>query len=238
MKINRDSIKDGNIPRHIAIIMDGNGRWAKSRSLPRIEGHRKGSDVIEPIVDNALELGIQAISLFAFSTENWTRPRPEVLGLWKLLEEFFNKKIEKIKSKGIRVKHSGSLKRLPPSTKKTIANAIEDTKNNKNLVLNFCLNYGSRQEIIDGVNTWIEKRKPSEKLTQKKLEKELFTSDLPEVDLLIRTSGEFRISNFMLWQLAYAELVFLDVLWPDFKPLHLYKAIYEFQNRDRRFGGI
>ncbi len=238
MKDYKRLIDPKKIPDHVAIIMDGNGRWAKSRSLPRIEGHRMGSEVIEPLMDAALSLGIKVISLYAFSTENWARPRAEIQGLWNLMESFFTSKIEKIKERGIRIKHSGSLKDLPASSQRNVTNAIEETKHNKKIVLNFCLNYGGRQEIVHAVNRWLEKRRSSEKVTLKKLSAHLYTADLPDVDLLIRTSGEYRISNFLLWQSAYAEFIFLKVLWPDFKPYHLYKSVYEYQQRERRFGSI
>jgi undecaprenyl diphosphate synthase len=226
------------IPGHIAIIMDGNGRWAKKKSLPRSEGHKRGAEIIEPLMETAVDLGIKAISLYAFSTENWMRPRTEIRELWSLLDYFFKSKIEKIKSMGIKIQHSGSLKRLPPSTKKTIDRAVKDTNKNKKCILNFCINYGGRQELVEAVNTWMDSRKKDEKLTVKKMKKFLYTKDLPDVDLLIRTSGEYRISNFLLWQIAYSELIFMDVLWPDFKPHHIYKAIYEYQQRERRYGGL
>ncbi len=226
------------VPGHVAIIMDGNGRWAKMRSLSRSEGHRMGAEAIEPLMDAAIELGISAVSLFAFSSENWSRPKAEVLGLWKLLEYFFTTKMDLLNQKGIKVVHSGSMKGLPPGSKKQFQKAIEVTRNNKKGTLNLCINYGSRQEIVTAVNQWLETRRGDEKLTMKRLEKNLFTAGLPDVDLLIRTSGEYRISNFLLYQLAYSELVFTDVLWPDFTPENLYEAIYEYQNRERRFGGI
>lgn len=231
-------IKHGSIPAHVGIIMDGNGRWAKMRGMPRSEGHKYGADVIEPLMDSAIDLGIKAVSLYAFSVENWSRPVTEVKGLWDLLEYFFKTKLSSIKEKKIRIMHSGSLKGLPPSTKKTILRAVEETSGNKKITLNFCVNYGSRQEIVKAVNDWAGSLKKPEKLTEKKLEKFLYTSDLPQLDLLIRTSGEYRISNFLLWQAAYAELYFTDILWPDFKPDNLYAAIAEFQKRERRFGGI
>jgi len=238
MKNYRELINTSDVPRHIAIIMDGNGRWAKKRSLPRSEGHKRGSEVVEPVVDAAMGIGVRAVSLFAFSTENWNRPLSEIRGLWDLLEYFFTINIEKIRSKGVRVMHSGSTAKLPASTRRVITDAIDSTQKNKKLILNICLNYGGRQEIVDSVNQWLENRKGNEKLTQKKLEKKLYTAAMPEVDLMIRTSGEYRISNFMLWQLAYSELVFTDVLWPDFRPAHLYRAVYQYQQRDRRFGGL
>jgi undecaprenyl diphosphate synthase len=238
MKNYKNLISEDPIPAHIAIIMDGNGRWANIRSLPRSEGHKKGAEVIEPLVDTAADMGVKAVSLYAFSVENWLRPKFEIIELWSLLEYFFKHNIQKIKDKNIRVKHTGTLKKLPPSTKKIIKNAVEETEGNNKMVLNFCINYGSRQEIVSSVNDWLDTRKKKEKLTVKKLEKYLFTSDLPDIDLMIRTSGEFRLSNFLLWQLAYTELYFTDVLWPDFTPGDLYEAVYHYQNRDRRFGGI
>lgn len=234
----RDSIDLKNVPAHVAIIMDGNGRWAKEKSLPRLEGHRKGTDVIEPVIDAAIELGIRAVSIYAFSTENWSRPSTEVLGLWKLLDEFFEQKLPSIMRKGVRIMHSGRLTRLPSKTKKTINNALDVTRKNKKIVLNLCLNYGSRQEILDAVNQWAAHAGPGKKISTRQLEKYLYTSELPDVDLLIRTSGEYRISNFLLWQIAYAELYFTETRWPDFGPDDLFEAVYEFQNRDRRFGGL
>lgn len=226
------------IPRHVGIIMDGNGRWAKKRNIPRSEGHKAGADVIEPLMDCAIELGIKAVSLYAFSVENWVRPVSEIKGLWNLLEYFFSHKLESIKEKKIQIRHSGSLSKLPPSTRNTIRKAVVETAMNKGLILNFCVNYGGRQEIISAVNEWSAKAGSGEKLTEKKLEKHLYTSGMPELDLVIRTSGEYRISNFLLWQLAYAELVFTDVLWPEFKPEDLYSAVAEYQKRERRYGGI
>jgi undecaprenyl diphosphate synthase len=218
--------------------MDGNGRWAKQKNIPRNEGHKAGAEAIEPLMDKAIELGIKAVSLYAFSVENWLRPISEIRGLWDLLEYFFQHKLESIKDKKIQIRHSGSLSKLPPKTRQTIKEAVEATSMNRGLILNFCVNYGGRQEIIRAFNEWLSTTKKPEKITEKKFEKFLYTFGMPELDLLIRTSGEYRISNFLLWQLAYAELVFTDVLWPDFKPEDLYKAIIEFQKRERRYGGI
>ncbi len=231
--LNRDAI-----PKHVAIIMDGNGRWAERRNLPRVEGHRRGAEVVESLMDAALGLGIRVISLFAFSTENWSRPRSEIQSLWRIMEYFFKTNIEKIKEKGIRLRHSGTLAHLPASTRAIIERAVDETRRNRKIVLNFCLNYGARQEIVDAVNHWIRTKKPGEAMSIAGMNKNLHTAGLPDVDLLIRTSGEYRISNFLLWQSAYAELVFTNVLWPDFRPHHLYKTIYEYQKRERRFGGL
>jgi undecaprenyl diphosphate synthase len=238
MKDYRTLINPDNIPSHVAIIMDGNGRWAQRRKLPRIEGHRRGAETVEWVVEDSAKAGIRHLSLFAFSTENWSRPREEVKGLWKLLEMFFEMKLDRIKEKGVKILFSGSFRGLPPSSQRVIDEAVRQTKKNKRITLNFCINYGGRQEIVEAVNKWAAARKQGEMLTEKKLPSFFYNPKLPDVDLLIRTSGECRISNFMLWQLAYAELVFMDVLWPDFKAKHLYRALYEYQNRERRFGGL
>ena len=238
MKDYKHLINKKKVPAHVAIIMDGNGRWAKKQSLSRAEGHRRGAEAIEPLMDAAIGLGIKAVSLYAFSTENWRRPRLEVLGLWKLLDYFFTNKIDVINSRGIRVRHSGLRERLPVSTLETIRRAVEKTKHNRALELNFCVNYGGRQEILGAVNAHIASAKSGGPITVRELEKGLFTAGMPEVDLLIRTGGESRISNFLLWQIAYAELIFMNVLWPDFKPRHLYRAVYDFQQRERRYGGL
>ncbi len=232
------SIDPRKVPIHVAIIMDGNGRWAAKKKYPRIEGHRRGAEVVEPIVEAAAKAGIKYLSLFAFSTENWARPRDEVKGLWKLLEMFFELKLDRIKEQGVKVLFSGGLQGLPATSRRVIEEAVRQTKKNSRITLNFCINYGGRQEIVDAVNGWIETRKSGEKLSEKKLSAFLYNPKIPDVDLLIRTSGEYRISNFMLWRLAYAELVFMDVLWPDFKAKHLYRALIEYQNRERRFGGV
>ncbi|NTV81403.1 MAG: di-trans,poly-cis-decaprenylcistransferase, partial [Candidatus Aminicenantes bacterium] len=185
-----------------------------------------------------ISLGLKVVSLYAFSTENWSRPKIEINALWRLLEEFFGTNLEKIKQKGIRIRHSGSLDHLPPATRAIIQRSVRETEGNRRIILNFCLNYGSRQEIVGAVNRWADGRKAGEKMTADTMVRFLDTAGLPDVDLLIRTSGESRVSNFLLWQIAYAELLFVKVLWPDFSPRHLYRAIYEFQKRERRYGGL
>ncbi|MFW5769818.1 MAG: isoprenyl transferase [Spirochaetota bacterium] len=225
-------------PEHVAIIMDGNGRWAQKRKLPRIEGHRRGSETMENLMDAAVSLNIKVVSLYAFSTENWTRPEDEVKGLWQLLQHFFESKLPLLKEKNIQVRHSGNIQDLPTGARKVIREAVRETKNNDSIILNFCLNYGGREEIITAAEKWADRRKNAESLDSKTFEKYLYTHGLPDVDLLIRTSGEYRISNFLLWQIAYAELVFMEVFWPDFTPWHLYKAVYMYQKRERRFGGL
>jgi undecaprenyl diphosphate synthase len=238
MKDYRKLLDSSRIPGHIGIIMDGNGRWAARRSLPRSEGHRRGVEVIEPIVDACMELGVGALSLYVFSFENWSRPRAEIFEIWKLLEFFFGSRFQALKSKGIRITHCGSDRRLPSHIKKILSDAVSETCKNRRMILNLCLNYGGRQEIVEGVNEWLATRRDGESFTVKKMEKHLQTAGLPEVDLIIRTSGEYRISNFLLWQLAYSELAFVDVLWPDFRPEDLHRAVYDYQQRERRFGNI
>ncbi len=238
MKDYKTLLNPEKVLNHVAIIMDGNGRWAKKRSLSRMEGHRRGALAIEPVVEGAHSIGIKVLSLYTFSTENWVRPKDEIAGLWETLEWFYREKRERFREKGVRVWFSGSTEKLPDKTIDIINKFTRETKNNKNIIVNICLNYGGRQDIINSVNKWLKGRKPGETITEKKLHKNLYTAGLPEVDLMIRTGGEYRISNFLLWQIAYAELIFTDVLWPDFTPGHLYKAVYEFQKRHRRFGGL
>jgi undecaprenyl diphosphate synthase len=231
-------IQKDNVPAHVAVIMDGNGRWAKKKGLPRTEGHQAGAEAIERLIDVSVELGIKYISIYAFSTENWSRPVSEVGALWKILENFFNTKLPVLHAKGVRIVHSGSQKKLPAKVIAIIRSAEQKTRKNKTIVLNLCLNYGGRQEIVDAVNTWIHSRKKKESITADKLRRHLYHHELPDVDLLIRTSGESRISNFLLWQIAYAELVFMDVMWPDFSRENALEAIKEYQKRTRRFGGL
>lgn len=227
------------VPRHVGIIMDGNGRWAKQRNLSRAEGHRAGAEVIEPVADCAIQLGIKALSLYALSVENIKiRPVSEIKALWELLEHFFLTRLDTIKGKNIQIRHSGSLSKIPGSTRNVIRKSIDETSTCTGLILNFCVNYGGRQEIIQAVESWLSLGKTGAKLTEKKLEKNLYTSGMPELDLVIRTSGEYRISNFFLWQSAYAELIFTDALWPDFRPENLVNAVKEYQKRERRYGGI
>lgn len=238
-KITRSQIDPDNIPRHVAIIMDGNGRWAEKRSLPRSMGHRRGAEILEPVIDAAMDLGIDILSFYALSVENiQERPRDEIGGLWMLLEYFFKINFQKMCDRNIRIIHSGSLKGIPASTASVLKETVEKTARHKAMTVNFCINYGGRQEIVQGVNTWLKLRGADELLTEKKLQRHMSSGQVPDVDLLIRTSGEYRLSNFLLWQMAYAELYFPSVLWPDFKAAHLYQAVYEYQKRERRFGGI
>jgi undecaprenyl diphosphate synthase len=237
-----EQIKKAAIPEHVAIIMDGNGRWAKKRALPRIAGHHEGMKVVRNTTKLANQLGIKVLTLYAFSTENWKRPKMEVDYLMKLPEEFLGTFLPELVEENVQVKMIGYKDQLPLHTLHAIEKAIEDTKDNDGLILNFALNYGSRAEIIDAVKHVLKDCK-SGIMNESELDENIFssylmTSKLADPDLLIRTSGEIRLSNFMLWQLAYTEFWFTEVLWPDFSDEHLIEAVEAFQKRQRRFGGV
>ncbi|MCT2343993.1 isoprenyl transferase [Niallia taxi] len=236
------NVKQQKIPEHVAIIMDGNGRWAKKRKLPRIAGHHEGMKCVKRITKMADELGIKVLTLYAFSTENWKRPKTEVDYIMSLPEQFLSTFLPELMEKNVRVTAIGYTEKLPEHTLKALDNAVEKTKNNTGLNLNFALNYGSRSEILQAVSNIVKDSQTGELdangITEEVFSSYLMTDGLNDPDLLIRTSGEIRISNFMLWQLAYTELWFTDVLWPDFKEEHLIEAIEVFQNRQRRFGGV
>ena len=238
----KENILKGEIPEHIAIIMDGNGRWAKKRAMPRIAGHHEGMKVVRQTTKLANELGVKALTLYAFSTENWKRPKFEVDFLMKLPEEFLGTYLPELVEENVRVRMTGDREGLPPHTIRAVEKAIRDTENNDGLILNFALNYGGRAEIVRAPNRIAEETKKgtlnTEEIDEKLFSDYLMTEALQDPDLLIRTSGEIRLSNFMLWQLAYSEFLFTDVLWPDFKDVHLLQAIGEYQRRGRRFGGI
>ncbi|MDP5273473.1 isoprenyl transferase [Chengkuizengella axinellae] len=238
----KQEIDKNDIPRHVAIIMDGNGRWAKKQGLPRVMGHHSGMKNVRSITIAANSMGIKVLTLYAFSTENWKRPKEEVDFLMKLPEEFFPMMIDELIENNIQIKMIGNKEGLPDYTLKSIENAIELTKNNTGMILNFALNYGSRNEMMQGFNQLFKDIQSGE-LNEQEITEEVFssylhTSGLPDPDLLIRTSGELRISNFMLWQLAYSELWFTDAYWPEFNQDHFLKAILEYQNRARRYGGL
>jgi undecaprenyl diphosphate synthase len=229
------------IPQHVAIIMDGNGRWARARALPKIAGHRAGVKSAREVIKAAGELGIKALTLYTFSTENWKRPRKEVEALFGLLEEYLDKEMDTLNKNNIRFNVIGDMEALPEGVRKKIEKAIEITKDNTGLVLNLALNYGSRDEIINAVRRISEdvrdaKVSPGD-IDEKLFSGYLYTAGQPDPDLLIRTSGEFRISNFLLWQLSYAELYITKKLWPDFGKDDLKKAVAEYGRRERRFGG-
>lgn len=224
------------LPVHIGIIMDGNGRWAKQRHLPRIFGHRAGMKSVREVIEFSVKLGIKCLSLYAFSTENWNRPENEVKGLFKLLREYIKTQRKDILKNDIKLVISGDLSKLDKITQNMVLDLVEESKENKGLILNLCINYGGRQEIVDAVNEIIKRGK--EKVDVETFSEYLYVPNLPDVDLLIRTSGELRISNFMLWQCAYSEFYFTKTYWPDFRNEEFCKAIIEFQKRERRFGGV
>ena len=229
-------------PRHVAIIMDGNGRWAKARGLPRVAGHRRGAGAVRRVIRGAGELGIPVLTLFAFSTENWTRPADEVSDLMGLLRHYLRHELEELGRNGARLRVIGERSRLAPDIVSDIADAEQRTRSNTRIDVNICINYGSRDEIVQATRNLARKvasgELAPEKIDEGLFERELLTAGVPDPDLLIRTSGEQRISNFLLWQCAYAELVFVDTLWPDFGKEHLERAITEFRRRERRYGGV
>ncbi|WP_137789639.1 isoprenyl transferase [Bacillus sp. E(2018)] len=236
------TFKVENIPKHVAIIMDGNGRWARKRAMPRIAGHHEGMKTVRKIVKEANKIGIEVLTLYAFSTENWKRPREEVDFLMKLPGEFLNTFLPDLIKENVQVRIMGKKELLPLHTVKAVDEAINKTKNNSGLILNFALNYGSRDEITAAVKTLASEVKqgrlePSQ-IDDSMIEQHLMTHDLNDPDLLIRTSGEVRLSNFMLWQLAYSEFWFTEVLWPDFSEEHLREAVSQFAGRGRRYGGV
>lgn len=228
------------LPKHIAIIMDGNGRWAKKQGLLRTLGHEKGSKTVITIVEECSTLGVDFLTLYAFSTENWNRPKYEIDKLMNLLVSSLRKELPSMMKNNIRFNTIGDIERLPEKANRELKEVIEITKNHTGMTLTLALSYGSRQEIIDAFKLLAEKVKNNEisatEIDETLINKHLYTFDMPDVDLLIRTSGEHRISNFLLWQIAYAELYFCEVLWPDFKPEHLHQALDSYQNRERRFG--
>lgn len=230
------------LPRHIAIIMDGNGRWAEKHTLGRVRGHRKGALAVRTVVKACREIGIEYLTLFAFSSENWERPVKEVQSLMFLLEEYLDKELAELQKQKIRLTTIGDIKRLTPSAKEKLLRVKEITAKNDKMVLNLALSYGAQDEIIMAVKRIIEACENHEidanAINKETFGKYLYTSGMPDPDLMIRTSGEYRISNFLLWQMAYTELYFTKVLWPDFTKDDLYKAIVSFQRRERRFGMI
>ncbi len=229
-------------PQHIAIIMDGNGRWAKARGLPRVAGHRRGADAVRRIIRCAGELGVPVLTLFAFSTENWTRPADEVSDLMGLLRHYLRHELEELGRNGARLRVIGDRDRLAKDIVSDITDAEARTRTNTRIDVNICINYGSRDEILRATRNLALRVAAGEitadRIDEASFERELLTAGVPDPDLLIRTSGEQRISNFLLWQCAYAELVFVDTLWPDFSREHLEQAIAEFRKRERRYGGV
>jgi undecaprenyl diphosphate synthase len=222
------------LPRHVAIIMDGNGRWAESRGLPRVAGHREGSEAVRAVTRTARRIGVRALTLYAFSTENWARPGEEVGALMSLLAEFLESELPEMMANGIRLSAIGDLSRLPADVRARLDAVRATTAGNTDMVLTLALSYGGRQDIVQAARRAAAAKGTA--LDVEDIEANLWTAGLPELDLLVRTSGERRVSNFLLWQCAYAEMVFSDVLWPDFRDRELLRAIEDFQGRERRFG--
>ncbi len=241
-KLQEELKNSGEIPQHIAIIMDGNGRWARKRGLPRVAGHKRGVDTVREITEACAEVGVRYLTLFTFSTENWNRPKEEVSTLMRLLLKSVKDRCNELMQNDIRLTTIGDVKSLPKEVQKELYDAIERTKNNKKMTLNLALSYSGRWEIIEAIKN-ICRLTCNGKLSIDEINEEYFaeyltTKNFPDPDLLIRTSGEFRVSNFLLWQIAYTEFFITDVYWPEFKRKHLYEAIRNFQKRERRFGRV
>src|SRR3954471_19903216 len=231
------------LPAHIAIIMDGNGRWARQRNLPRIMGHKAGVTAVRTTVETCAQLGVEALTLYAFSVENWKRPRHEIEGLWRLLRFYLRGELPTLMRNDIQFVAMGRLESLPDVVQTELQSAMDKTAANRGMRLNLAINYGGRTELIDAVNAIIENAKlegnlDALEITEEGISSHLYTTGLKDPDLLIRTSGEMRVSNFLLWQIAYAELHVTDTLWPDFTRTNLLEAIFDYQNRERRFGGL
>jgi undecaprenyl diphosphate synthase len=242
MKVTLDELKAKPMPQHIAIIMDGNGRWAKSKGLMRVAGHRVGVQALKNTIIALDELGIGHLTVYAFSTENWKRSKDEVDALMELITEFINKEIDYLDEKGVRVNPIGDISALSPKAFDSISYAKEKTKHNSHIVFNVALNYGGRQEIVRAAKAICEDVKRDalqiEDIDEALFSSYLYTAGQPDPDLVIRSSGELRISNFLLWQIAYSEFWITNILWPDFKKEDLWQAVLEYQNRDRRYGGV
>ncbi len=226
------------LPAHVGIIMDGNGRWAQRRGLPRLAGHRAGVENLRRLLNAAVKFGVPIITLYAFSTENWRRPKEEVEGLLNLLREALDKEVDKLHQNGVQLRHIGDLSPLSDELKASIHHAIELTRHNKRLIANIAFNYGGRDEIVRAVRAIVAEGHPPEAITDALIAAHLDTAGLPDPDLIIRTSGEMRLSNFLLWQAAYAEFYVTPVLWPDFGEEAFYEALHAFAGRKRRFGGL
>ena len=236
----QQNIDKTNLPKHLAIIMDGNGRWAKQKGLLRALGHESGTKSVKVIIEASAKLGIEFLTLYAFSTENWNRPKLEVETLMKVLINSLKKELTTLQKNNIKLSAIGNLEKLPKSAQKELLDVIDKTKDNTKMTLTLALSYGSREELVTAVRNICNKVKNNiisiDTIDDSIINEHLYTQNLPDVDLLIRTSGEHRISNFLLWQIAYAELYFTDILWPDFKEQDLYEAIISYQKRERRFG--
>ncbi len=226
------------LPTHVAIIMDGNGRWAEKRGLPRIAGHQAGIEAARSTIQCLNHYQVKYVTLYSFSTENWKRPQDEIASLFQLMEEKIAEETAELHKQGVRIRHLGQLDRLSPSLQLTINDALELTRHNRGMTLSIALNYGGRLEILDAARRLIAEGVPPQEIDEKRFSRCLYAADLPDVDLVIRTGGELRLSNFLIWQAAYAELYFTDVLWPDFDREETEKALLDYSQRQRRFGGL
>lgn len=238
MSENRRKLPPEPRPRHVALIMDGNGRWALERGMPRLAGHRAGVENLRRIIRASVEFGIGYLTIFAFSTENWDRPPAEVRGLMNILEEVIDNELKELHEEGVQLRHIGRLEGLDPHLQKKVRHAIELTEDNERLVLNVAFNYGGRDEIVHAIRAIIEDGFPAEEVDEDLVSRYLYTADSPDPDLVVRTSGELRISNFLIWQGAYAEWYITSSYWPDFDRQELYKALCEYARRERRFGRV
>ncbi len=238
-----ESIDPLRLPAHIAIIMDGNGRWARQRSLPRVAGHKAGVDAVRETVETCARLGIGALTLYAFSVENWKRPRTEVETLWRLLRFYLHRELDLLQENRIRLSALGRIDALPAIVREDLEECCSKTAQNRGMRLNLAINYGGRAELVDAFNRILDNARrdgslPVLDVDEDLISSALYTRDQPDPDLLIRTSGEMRVSNFLLWQIAYSELYVTETLWPDFRRAHLLRAVADYQKRDRRFGGL
>jgi len=235
---NKSSTSRAKIPTHVAIIMDGNGRWALARGLPRLAGHRAGTENLRRIITASVEFGVRYLTIYAFSTENWGRPREEVEGLMRILEDVIDKELAELNKEGVQLRHIGRLERLDPKLQEKVLYAIDLTKNNSRLILNVAFNYGGRDELVCAVQRILQDGVKPEEVNVDLINRYLFTAGVPDPDLIIRTSGELRVSNFMIWQSAYSEWYVTPTYWPDFDKEEYHKALEAFANRDRRYGGL
>jgi undecaprenyl diphosphate synthase len=224
------------VPRHVAIIMDGNGRWAQARGLPRAAGHRAGTENLRRVLRSAVRAGVRILTIYAFSTENWRRPEVEVKALLSILEGVIDRELEELHQEGVQLRHVGRLERIPESLQKKVREAIELTKDNDRLILNVAFDYGGRAELVAAIQRIIEDGIPADQVDESTVSRYLYTAGLPDPDLIVRTSGEMRISNFLIWQGAYAEYYVTPVLWPDFDEPELFKALEAYDQRERRYG--
>ena len=227
-----------NPPYHVGIIMDGNGRWAKERGKTRFEGHQAGTENLRRILEHSVEFGVKMLTIYAFSTENWKRPPLEIQGLMRILENVIDRELKGLNKNGVQLRHLGQLEKLKPVIRQKVRHAIDLTKNNNRLILNVAFNYGGRDEIIEAVKHMLYDNISPDDVTEELLSRYMYTSGAPDPDLIIRTSGEFRTSNFLIWQAAYAEYYVTPTYWPDFNKAEYYKALYAYSQRDRRFGGL